>query len=165
MCVAVEPLGERPRLGAGEPDLLNTGKHVALHAAEGIVLADKLLLGAVNGAEVQHHQQCLDGIEYGRRCQEPLAVNAHLDEIDDGQCSAQQNADNRLVDLLAQLCEVVHLGGQFAAAVALEESGRKGEQSCHDGIVQVHLQYVFHPDDIEIANIREQHDGYGGTSQ
>ena len=83
--VAVEPLGVSSCLRACEFDLLNAGKQVALHADEGIVPTDKLLLDASNCAEVKHHQQCLDGIEYGRRCQEPPAVNAHLDEIDDGQ--------------------------------------------------------------------------------
>ena len=47
----------------------------------------------------------------------------------------------------------------------MEEFGWQEKQPCHDGIVQVHLQYVFHPDDIEIAKISEQHDGYSGTSQ
>ena len=165
MRVAAEPLGVGTRLRASELDLLDTRKQVALHAVEGIVLADKPLLHTGNGAEVKHRQQCLDDIQYGCWQQELSAIDAHLDEIDDGEHAPQQCADNRLVDLLAEQGEVTHLGGQFTAAVFMEESGRQEKQSRHDGIVHVHLQYVFHPDDIEIAKIGEQHDGYCGTSQ
>ena len=165
MGIAVEPLGEGASLRAGELDLLYARKQVALHTAEGIVLADILPLHLGGVTEIEHQYQHLQDKQHHSGSQERPAVDAHLDEIDHRERTAQQCTDNRLIDLLAQPAEVVQLGGQFAAAVRMEEFRGQQEESSHNCVVEVHLHDVLNADDIQVADIGCQHDGHSRSYQ